>query len=185
MGFFDFLKGKGQPEASSGNVLAAFADGTVVPMEQIPDQVFSQGIMGICCGIEPDGGKIYSPADGVVTQLTETLHAVGLTVGDMEVLIHAGLDTVEMNGDGFTNTVKEGQTVKKGDLLLTMDLEKVRAAGHPTTVVLAVTTRVSSTEPVAVINSGDFASVETTAHGRVRLGDSLMRAMEKEGALPR
>lgn len=173
MGFFDFLKGKGQPEASSGNVLAAFADGTVVPMEQIPDQVFSQGIMGICCGIEPDGGKIYSPADGVVTQLTETLHAVGLTVGDMEVLIHAGLDTVEMNGDGFTNTVKEGQTVKKGDLLLTMDLEKVRAAGHPTTVVLAV------------INSGDFASVETTAHGRVRLGDSLMRAMEKEGALPR
>lgn len=159
MGLFDFLKGKTSPD----NVLTAFADGTVVPMEQIPDEVFSQGIMGTCCGIESDNGKVYAPADGTVSQLTDTLHAVGLTIGDMEVLIHAGVDTVEMNGEGFTNAVREGQTVKKGDLLLTMDLEKVRTAGHPATVILAVT------------NSDDFAAVEAEASGKVRVGDSLLR----------
>ena len=156
---FDFLKGK----KSSDPILSAYVDGTVVPMEQIPDGVFSQGIMGACCGIEPENGNIYAPADGTVSQLTDTLHAVGLTIGDMEVLIHAGVDTVEMNGEGFTNAVREGQTVKKGDLLLTMDLEKVRAAGHPATVILAVT------------NSDDFAAVEAEASGKVRVGDSLLR----------
>lgn len=159
MGLFGFLKGK----TPLDNVLTAFADGTVVPMEQIPDEVFSQGIMGACCGIEPDNGKVYAPADGTVSQLTDTLHAVGLTIGDMEVLIHAGVDTVEMNGEGFTNEVREGQTVKKGDLLLTMDLEKVRTAGHPATVILAVT------------NSDDFAAVEAEASGKIRVGDSLLR----------
>lgn len=144
-------------------MLTAFADGTVVPMEQIPDEVFSQGIMGVCCGIEPDNGKVFAPAEGTVSQLTDTLHAVGLSIGDMEILIHAGVDTVEMNGEGFTNEVREGQTVKKGDLLLTMDLEKVRAAGHPATVILAVT------------NSDDFATVEAEASGKVRVGDSLLR----------
>ena len=156
---FDFLKGK----KSSDPILSAYVDGTVVPMEQIPDGVFSQGIMGACCGIEPENGNIYAPADGTVSQLTDTLHAVGLTIGDMEVLIHAGLDTVEMKGEGFTNEVREGQTVKKGDLLLTMDLEKVRAAGQPTAVILAVS------------NSDEFAAVETEASGSVRVGDTLMR----------
>lgn len=132
-------------------------------MEQIPDAVFSQGIMGICCGIEPDEGRVYAPADGTVSQLTDTLHAVGITAGDMELLIHAGVDTVEMNGDGFTNAVKEGQSVKKGDLLLTMDLDKVRAAGYPTTVILAVT------------NSDDYSLVEPVANGLVQVGDSLLR----------
>lgn len=159
MGLFDFLKGK----TPLDNVLTAFADGKVVPMEQIPDEVFSQGIMGTCCAIEPETGKVFAPADGTVSQLTDTLHAVGLTIGDMEVLIHAGLDTVEMKGEGFTNEVREGQTVKKGDLLLTMDLEKVRAAGHPTAVILAVT------------NSDEFAAVETEASGSVRVGEPLMR----------
>lgn len=159
MGLFDFMKGK----TSLDNMLTAFADGTVVPMEQIPDEVFSQGIMGTCCGIEPDNGKVFAPADGTVSQLTDTLHAVGLSIGDMEILIHAGIDTVEMNGEGFTNEVREGQTVKKGELLLTMDLEKIRAAGHPATVILAVT------------NSDDFATVEAEASGKVRVGDSLLR----------
>ena len=80
----------------------------------------------------------------------------------MELLIHAGVDTVEMNGAGFTNAVQEGQAVKKGDLLLTMDLEQVRAAGHGTVVILAVT------------NSDDFATVELMASGKVSVGDGLM-----------
>ena len=155
---FDIFKKK-----AKGTVLAAHADGTVVPMDQIPDAVFSQGIMGFCCGIEPENGKVYAPADGTVIQLTPTLHAIGLSVGDMELLIHAGIDTVAMDGDGFTNEVREGQAVKKGDLLMTMDLEKIRAAGYPATVILIVT------------NSDDFASVSAESSGNVRVGDSLVR----------
>ena len=156
---FDLFKGK----KSLDTVLSAYADGKVVPMEQIPDAVFSQGIMGVCCGIDPENGNVYAPADGTVSQVTDTLHAIGLNVGEMELLLHAGVDTVEMNGEGFTNEVAEGQAVKKGDLLLTMDLEKVHAAGYPSTVILAVT------------NSDDFSSVETETCETVRVGDSLMK----------
>ena len=155
---FDFFKKK-----AKGTCLAACADGTVVPMDQIPDAVFSQGIMGVCCGIEPKDGKVYAPADGTVIQLTPTLHAIGLSVGDMEILIHAGIDTVAMDGEGFTNEVREGQAVKQGDLLMTMDLEKVHAAGYPATIITIVT------------NSDDFSSVEAEASGTVRAGDPLMR----------
>ena len=155
---FDFFKKK-----AKGTCLAACADGTVVPMDQIPDAVFSQGIMGVCCGIEPKDGKVYAPADGTVIQLTPTLHAIGLSVGDMEILIHAGIDTVAMDGEGFTNEVREGQAVKQGDLLMTMDLEKVHAAGYPPTIIPIVTT------------SDDFSSVEAKPGGTVRAGDPLMR----------
>ncbi len=167
MGLFDFLKGKGAEAAPAAvefpAALGAVASGTAVPMDQIPDEVFSTGAMGVCCGIDPAEGKVYSPVNGKITQLTDTLHAVGLEAGGMEILIHVGVDTVEMNGDGFANTVKLDQTVKKGDLLLTMDLDKIRAAGHPTTII------------IAVANSDDFASVEPVASGTVRPGDDLLR----------
>ena len=167
MGLFDFLKGKEQSapaaEVTFPATLGASAKGAFVPMEQIPDEVCSAGILGVCCGIDPADGKVYSPVDGKVTQLTDTLHAVGLEAGGMEVLIHVGVDTVEMNGDGFTNAVKLNQNVRKGDLLLTMSLEKVRAAGHPTTIIMAVT------------NSDDFASVEVLGSGQLQPGDDLIR----------
>lgn len=82
--------------------MSAYADRKVVLMEQIPDAVFSQGIMGVCCGIDPENGNVYAPADGTVSQVTDTLHAIGLNVGEKELLLHAGVDTVEMNGEGFT-----------------------------------------------------------------------------------
>ena len=165
MGLFDFLKGKETAPAAPSfpAVLGAVAAGEVVMMDKIPDEVFSTGVLGSCCGVDPQEGKVYSPVDGKITQLAETLHAVGLEAGGMEILIHVGVDTVEMDGDGFTSAVKDGQTVKKGDLLLTMDLEKIRQAGHPTTVILAVT------------NSDEFASVETVSSGTVRPGDDLLR----------
>ena len=113
--------------------------------------------------MDPGEGRVYAPIDATVTQLTDTLHAVGLEAGGMEILIHVGVDTVEMNGEGFTNTVKEGQQVKKGELLLTMDLDKIREAGHPATVILAVT------------NTDDFAGVEETGSGAVQPGDGVLR----------
>lgn len=162
MGLFNFLKG-GQKAENTAIVLGAPANGTFVPMAQVPDEVFSQGIMGVCCGVDPADGAVYAPAAGTISQLTDTLHAVGMECGGMELLIHVGVDTVEMNGDGFSNVVKVGQQVNKGDLLLTMDLEKIRAAGHPTTVIMAVT------------NSDDFASVEPTASGEVQVGRDVLR----------
>ena len=167
MGIFNLLKGKGsepdQPAVTFPAVLGAPAQGAFVAMEQIPDEVFSTGVLGACCGVEPDTGNVYAPIDGTISQLADTLHAVGIEAGSIEVLIHVGVDTVEMNGDGFHAVVKPGGTVKKGDLLLTMDLEKVKAAGHPTTVILAVT------------NSDDFASVEPLISGTIQPGDDILR----------
>ena len=144
------------------DVLGAVAQGVFVPMEEIPDPTFSQGVLGVCCGIDPETGKVYSPMDGKISQLADTLHAVGIEAEGVELLIHVGIDTVEMKGDGFKNHVEEGQTVKKGDLLLTMDLAKIKAAGHPATIMVAVT------------NSDDLASVEAVASGRLKPGDNLM-----------
>ena len=142
MGLFDFLKAKEAAPVPAATVfpavLGAVTKGVFVPMDQIPDEVFSAGVMGVCCGIEPEEGKLYAPADGKVTQLTDTLHAIGLEAGGIDILIHVGVDTVEMNGNGFTNAVKEHQSVKKGDLLMTMDLKKICEAGHPATVIIAV-----------------------------------------------
>jgi PTS system sucrose-specific IIC component len=145
------------------DVLGAVAQGDFVPMEEIPDPTFSQGVLGVCCGINPETGKVYSPMDGTISQLADTLHAVGIEAEGVELLIHVGIDTVEMKGDGFRSHVKEGQTVRKGDLLLTMDLEKIKAAGHPSTIMVAVT------------NSDDLASVEAVASGQLKPGDQLMR----------
>ena len=155
--------GKNKQAAEPLTVYAPFG-GSAIAMEQIPDPVFSEGILGKGCGLEPAEETVCAPFNGTVTQVIDTKHAVGVTSKDgLELLIHVGMDTVAMNGEGFTNAVREGQTVKKGDLLLTMDLEKVRAAGHPATVILAVT------------NSDDFAAVEAEASGKVRVGDSLLR----------
>lgn len=162
MGLFDFLKGKEKPEAVPfPAVLGATAKGTCIPMEEVPDPVFSTGVLGQCCGINPDEGKVYSPADGEISQVADTLHAIGITAAEVEILIHVGVDTVEMKGDGFASSVKEGQKVKKGELLLTMDLDKISAAGHPATVITVVT------------NTDDLSAVKLVANGPVQPGDDL------------
>ena len=148
MGFFDFLKKK--PEAAPAApafpmMLAADAKGTVVPMEQIPDEVFAQGILGKCCGIDPSEGKVYAPVDGTITQAPDSGHALG------------------MKGDGFSPKVKEGDKIKKGQLLLEMDLAKIAAANHPAVVITVVT------------NTDDFKDVEVVASGAVEPGADLMK----------
>jgi len=162
MGLRDLFKKK-EEEISYPKMLGAAADGTFVTMNEIPDEIFSTGVLGACCGINPSTGSVYAPIDGKISQLTDTLHAIGIEAGGIEILIHVGVDTVDMNGDGFANAVKLGQAVKKGDLLLTMDLEKIEAAGHPTTVIMAVT------------NTDDFASVEEIGSGTVRAGNDVLK----------
>ena len=163
MGFFDFLKKKPEPETPA-MVLYADAKGAIVPMEQIPDEVFAQGILGQCCGIDPTEGKVFAPADGEITQAPDSGHALGIMADNgAEVLIHVGVDTVEMKGDGFSPKVKVGDKIKKGDLLLEMDLGKIAAAGHPAVVITVIT------------NTDDFAGVEVVASGAVEPGADLIK----------
>lgn len=127
--------------AQADNVLTAIADGRVIPLSDVPDEVFSQGVMGDGVAFEPTGDTIYAPADAEITVvMADTGHACGLRMNDgTEMLIHVGVDTVDMGGDGFTLHVSEGDKVRRGDALVTFDANKIAAAGHPTTTMLIVT----------------------------------------------
>lgn len=122
-------------------VLKAPLTGRVMPIEEMPDEVFSQKIMGDGVGIEPDGDTVYAPADATVgVVMADSGHACGLVLENgMEILIHVGIDTVDMNGDGFTLHVKEGDVVRCGDPLITFSPEKIKAAGHPKTTAVIIT----------------------------------------------
>ena len=130
-----------EPPAAGAEGVTAPLSGRVIPMEEIPDQVFSQGILGEGVGIEPTGNVVVAPADATVCSVMEdSRHAVGLTLDNgAELLIHVGIDTVSMNGDGFQLHVKAGDRVRLGDKLITFDPEKIKAAGHPTTTAFLVT----------------------------------------------
>ncbi len=121
--------------------LKAICDGRTLPLSEVPDEVFSQGVMGEGMAFEPSGDTIYAPTDADVSIVMEdSRHACGLALADgTELLIHIGIDTVDMNGDGFTLFVYEGDHVKAGDKLITFSPDKIAAAGHPKTTVLVVT----------------------------------------------
>ena len=107
--------------------------GNVIPMEQVPDPAFSQKMMGDGFAIEPTEGVVQSPVDGIVEVVFPTGHAVGLRSDDgSEILIHLGIDTVELNGKGFEVSVKQGDRVKSGDVLVKVDLDYVKSAGKKT-----------------------------------------------------
>ena len=127
--------------AEACHELKAPLSGHVIPMEQIPDQVFSQGVLGQGVGIEPTGNVVVAPADATVsTVIEDSKHACGLLLDNgVELLIHVGMDTVTMGGDGFQLHVKEGDRVHAGDKLITFDPEKIKAAGHPTTTAFVIT----------------------------------------------
>lgn len=129
------------PTASSPIILKAICDGRTLPLSEVPDEVFSQGVMGEGMAFEPTGDTIYAPADAEVSVVMEdSRHACGLALADgTELLIHIGIDTVDMNGDGFTLFVHEGDKVRAGDKLITFSPDKIAAAGHPKTTVFIVT----------------------------------------------
>ena len=121
--------------------LKSILDGRVMPVTEVPDDVFSQKIMGDGLAIEPSGTVVKAPADcDVSVVMADTGHACGLTLANgIELLIHVGVDTVDMGGDGFELLVQEGQHVKAGQELIKFDPEKIKAAGHPCTTMLIVT----------------------------------------------
>ena len=148
-------------ESKACSILAC-TSGATVAMKDISDTVFSEGILGVCVGIDPDVEKIISPADGVITQVSETSHALGINADcGAEILIHVGIDTVQLMGEGFSVLVSEGEKVCAGKTLMTFDKNKIREAGYDPTVITAIT------------NSSQFADVKLVAGSRARAGEAL------------
>ncbi len=143
--------------------LKAGLTGRVVPLDEVPDNVFSQHVMGDGIAIEPAGDTVVAPADATVSAvMADTGHACGLTFANgMELLIHIGIDTVDMNGDGFTVLIEEGQKVKAGTPLIRFDREKIHEAGHPSVTVFIVTDEGDAKE-IQYLSGMDAEAGQTT-----------------------
>ncbi|WP_367567530.1 beta-glucoside-specific PTS transporter subunit IIABC [Lacrimispora sp.] len=143
--------------------LASPLKGTIVPLDQVEDAAFSSGVLGQGVAILPEEGVLYAPADGEITALFPTGHAIGMmSANGAEVLIHVGMDTVQLEGKGFTVLTAVGDHVKKGQELLRFDLDVIREAGY------------SAVTPVLVSNSAVFTDVIATDDGQVGVGDTLL-----------
>ncbi len=161
MGLFQTIFGGGKKE----EVIEIFAPaaGKLVPLSEVSDPTFSEGILGQGAAVIPTGNQFLSPVDGTVNTVFPTGHAAALTSADgVEVLLHIGLDTVKLNGKHFTIHVEEGQQVKKGDLLLEADLEQIKAAGFDTIT------------PVIVCNTEEFAEIAMAEAQDVEAGDVVL-----------
>ena len=157
---FQLFKKKEAPSI----LLGAPMKGKAVSLKEVNDPTFSEEMLGKGIAIIPEEGKVYAPADGEVGLVFDTLHAVSITTADgAEVLIHVGLDTVTMKGEGFEACVKAGDAVKKGDLLLKVDLEKVKAAGFDTIT------------PMIVCNTDDYEAVEALPAEAVEPGADVVK----------
>lgn len=159
----DEAKESEKKEVTEKKTVAAPISGEVKELSEVEDEAFASGALGQGVAILPSEGKLYAPVDGTITTFFPTGHAVGI-MGDngVEILIHVGMDTVKLKGEGFQPKVTQGVKVKKGDLLLEVDLEKVKAAGY------------SITTPVIITNTDDFADVVPSAQGNVTAMDELI-----------
>lgn len=139
-------------------------EGDAISLKEVPDEVFASGAMGAGVAIQPTDNKVYAPFDGTVTSLFSSKHAIGLTSDDgVEVLIHVGLDTVNLEGKPFTCLVAQDQKVKKGDELMEIDLAAIENAGY------------STITPIIVTNTIIYDSVEEGKLGNVCLDDAILK----------
>ena len=144
-------------------VITSPVKGKVMALSEVQDEAFSTGILGQGAAILPEDDTIYAPADGKIDNMFSTGHAIGLlTDSGAEVLIHVGMDTVQLNGKGFQPLVKTGDTVKKGQVLLKFDRNLIQEAGY------------SLVTPVIITNTDDYAAVLATDTKTVNAGDSLL-----------
>ncbi len=138
-------------------------EGNLIPMEEVPDETFTSKALGDGVAVIPKSGKVYAPFDGQVEMVYDTKHAIGLVSEDgMELLIHVGINTVELGGKYFTAKAENGQKMKKGDLLLEFDMDGIQKAGYP-----IVT-------PVIVTNSDDYEELKLRTSGDVKSGEKII-----------
>lgn len=163
MGLFDFLKPK--KEKKVVEIFSPLA-GTVIGLEEVPDDAFAQKMIGDGCAIDPAPGAIYAPIDGDI-DIFETNHAVSIeSPSGLEMIIHFGVDTVKLNKEGLTRVAEEGG-VKKGDKLVEYDLDLIKSKAP------------SVKTPIIITNMDIVESIEVVAKGQVKPGDLLMRVTLK------
>ncbi|MBR1396749.1 MAG: PTS glucose transporter subunit IIA, partial [Selenomonadaceae bacterium] len=144
-------------------ILSSPLTGNLVALPDVPDEVFASGVLGKGIAVEPTVGKVFAPADAEVTTMFPTGHAIGLkTPKGTEILIHIGMDTVQMGGDGFNTHVQQGDKVQKGQLLVEFDIDKIKKAGHP-----IIT-------PVLVTNAASYKDVIPVDGKKIKNGDKLI-----------
>lgn len=148
---------------SKNEVLYSHLNGTVIELEKVEDEVFFAKVLGDGIAVEPVEGKLYAPCDGKVDMVFDTKHAVNLvSQSGCEVLLHIGIDTVKLNGEFFEAHVTDGQEIKKGDLLISFDIDGIKNAGY------------KITTPMIICNTDDYTSITAAATGSICAGDKLL-----------
>ena len=154
-----FLKGK-----TKGKVICSPCVGNVTPLTEVPDPTFSEKIIGDGFAVIPSEGKIFAPADGEITMVFDTLHAITMTTAQgTELLLHVGLETVTLKGEPFRVHVAAGDQVKQGDLLMEADLDKIREAG------------LNIISPVVVCNTDDYSQISLLKVGGVSPDEAVLK----------
>lgn len=144
-------------------VLSAHLSGKIVPLDDVEDEAFSARVLGDGAAIEPTEGRLYSPCNGRVDMVFDTKHAVNIISDDgCEILLHIGIDTVKLGGEFFESHVSDGQKVKKGDLLITFDIDEIRNAGYKTVT------------PMIICNAEDYSLVSLLKNGTITHGEKFI-----------
>ncbi|ETT32863.1 hypothetical protein BK147_32355 [Paenibacillus sp. FSL R7-0337] len=166
--FIDKISGTSKEEpvetsTAADTIIGSPMKGQVVPLSAVKDEAFSSEALGKGVAIVPTEGKVYAPVDGIMTNIFPSGHALGITsVKGVEVLIHVGQDTVKLKGKHFKPVVKQGQPVKKGDLLLEFDIDEIKAAGF------------DITTPVIISNTAEFSGVHETDKLTIDYNEQLL-----------
>lgn len=159
MGFFDIFKKNKQIEENKKGIVSP-TNGELLDISQVPDEVFSQKMMGDGFAMISSDGNIVSPIDGSVEMIFETKHAIGLKTEDgLEILIHLGIDTVSLKGEGFDVLVESGQKVKAGDKLIKMDVDFIRN-NAPSDISPVIFTNLNDNQAIKVISGKVVAGEE-------------------------
>lgn len=166
MGLFDKLFGSKENKGAEVEIYAPLS-GEIVNIEDVPDVVFSEKIVGDGIAIRPTGNKIVAPIDGVIGKIFETNHAFSMESKDgVELFVHFGIDTVELKGEGFTRIAEEGQEVKKGDTVIEFDLAVLEEKAK------------SVLTPVVISNMDEITSMEKSA-GQAVVGETVVLKLKK------
>ncbi len=163
MGLFDSLKKSMGLGADEGTVIKAPLTGEIVPIEDVPDPVFADKVVGDGIAINPTGNRMVAPCDGTIGKIFETNHAFSMeTASGVELFVHFGIDTVELKGEGFKRVASEGQDIKAGETVIEVDLEFLREKAK------------SIITPVVISNMDDVASLEKATGSVAEGNDALL-----------
>lgn len=164
---FDSLKKMFEKNAKTIS-LKATEDGRTIPMDEVNDQTFAQQLLGPGIAIQPSDGTVVAPIDGTIAMVMDTKHAVCIQGEDgLELIVHAGLDTVELNGKYYQTYKNVGDHVKAGDVLLTFDLEEITKAGYDVTT------------PIVITNLSDYKITKCLTGQQVKAGDEVIQLTKK------